>query len=1240
MRRQRTIVGSPDESSSSPRHGSTRYDVRSTRSINSEETSFNNGSVIGHDDPTLVHTNTKGNSISRNEDHLIQNSHSGALDSFLTTTFSEEESRESRDTRRGNQSSSDYLLRQQLVELDQRQDAWRAKQQEASDDMDDMDDAGDFYLKEVGELSVLSPKKKSFVVLEETIYEEDELRENDVPEIASRKSSNRETVPVTYEKTEDSTDKINNEPSSQKKSNIEVKTVPYQMRQNRPQEDDAISELDEGQKEHSQEAVAKRVVDQNQRQRSEKDIGSSEQGKIKEVPTANAKARRVVSLDSSSDESVSSDFDFENNSWGEKFISNRNGEVEAIRMNSAGVDLSDQAINRAFVDIEDDTLFRNTRANDETKNTNDIVKSVQERLFDFSSNKKKEVPYATDSFDSSDHQKSAHIRSWLGRFSDHTRGESNDEDSDHQKSVRFRSWLTGRFSYHTRGESNDEDSDHQMSTQFRSWLPGRGSDLTREESNRNTLSGSQTLASKVDRSHDEDSDHRGSTRTRSWVPGSSSTNLTLGESNKDTLKNDEDDVDVKTGSRQERRKCKLFFLNVCIVLVIIASIVCTVLFALELRGPRSGDPSSIDENNGNQTKTIESESNEIPGEFVPDETYHEDSSSLNETVEGLPIESQATLSSPSDSPSETSFQTSSRITPPELLPTESPTKRQTPTAAPTRYLGLVEEKIRKISGESIDDVSSPAHDAYDWLISEDSASLDFDSVTEQDLSQRYIAALLYFSLDGGNWFEQYRFLKETHVCEWNNGSSRNKMGIICDSSDKITGFAINENNLRGQLPGELNELTDMTLFQFRANHIGGTIPTGFTKLSGLEEIDLRQNELVGTIPEEIFNLPQIKRLLLLRNSQLYGTIPATIEKASNLEMLSFQKCHITGSIPSTIGNLSKLFFFTFMENLLTGSIPESVTKLSKLEVLELSGNQLTGSIPELANHNQLYFLSVFDNKLKGTIPASLGILPKLMFLDIRNNQLDGTIPPSIGRLPDLVTFFAQNNRLTGNLPSFSSNKGLLQAIHLSDNKLSGNLDSLFGPDGPNERLVTVDLSQNNFIGSIPASIGLFDSLTELDLKGNSLSGTIPKEIGLLREMDTLSLQENDFSGTLPEEFGLMEQLIYLNVASNRFEGTIPDTLVLLLRLKVLDMNSNQLVGSVPTTFGQLSSLDELYLNNNYLTGDLTDTFCTGYKFGSSFKYIETFAADCLEPSPVVTCKCCTVCCKDDDCLTVPNLSGK
>ena len=85
------------------------------------------------------------------------------------------------------------------------------------------------------------------------------------------------------------------------------------------------------------------------------------------------------------------------------------------------------------------------------------------------------------------------------------------------------------------------------------------------------------------------------------------------------------------------------------------------------------------------------------------------------------------------------------------------------------------------------------------------------------------------------------------------------------------------------------QLTDLTFLQFRSNEIGGTMPQGFDKLTKLVELDLRQNELAGSVPEAIFHLPEIKRILLLENSQLSGTIPATIDKSSNLEILSFQK---------------------------------------------------------------------------------------------------------------------------------------------------------------------------------------------------------------------------------------------------------------------------------------------------------------------------------------------------------------
>eukprot|EP00537_Pseudo-nitzschia_pungens_P003841 CAMPEP_0172362330 /NCGR_PEP_ID=MMETSP1060-20121228/5961_1 /TAXON_ID=37318 /ORGANISM="Pseudo-nitzschia pungens, Strain cf. cingulata" /LENGTH=1378 /DNA_ID=CAMNT_0013084815 /DNA_START=167 /DNA_END=4302 /DNA_ORIENTATION=- len=832
----------------------------------------------------------------------------------------------------------------------------------------------------------------------------------------------------------------------------------------------------------------------------------------------------------------------------------------------------DKATIRSFLTVEDNVDFSNTEKSAKTTDTDKIIRAVQERLYDFSSDNYTAVPYAT---------------------------------------------------VHHELPGSQENDKHRL-------FAAGGSPMSKMNGWRKT----QALASKVDRSKDED------------------------------------DVDVNSSSNPRKNRRKLCMINICCVFLLIAAIICATFLTLQLRRPREKNSSPPIETGyipkttsptPNPTQSTVTLNNTLTDRMSPADSesstlFPTDAPSFFPTYTPSRSPVDTPSRSPTDTPSRSPTDTPSRspTDTPSRSPTDTPSRSptDTPSRSPTRtpsrspthtpsvntlrptpYLSSKEETILKISGDSVFNTSSPQHAAYDWILTQDPVNSDSDSSTEQEVTQRYIAVLFYFAMNGYDWIDQYGFLDESHVCGWNNGSARNKMGIICNDLDQITGFVINENNLRGQLPSELVELTDLTLFRLRGNNVYGTLPSRFGRMSMLEEIDLRQNKLIGTVSESIFSLPHIKRILLLRNSQLSGTIPATIEKASSLEMLSFQRCQISGRIPSTIGNLSNLFFLTFMDNLLTGSIPESLTNLSHLEVLELSGNQLTGSIPDFVDQNSLYFVSLFDNKLTGSMPSTLGALPSLMFLDIRNNELGGSVPSEVGLLPDLVTFFAENNRLTGTLPSFVGNKGLLQAINLSNNKLSGHLENFFGSEGPFERLVSMDLAENNFVGSIPSTIGMFTALSELNLGGNSITGSIPKEIGSLLEMITLDLQSNDLSGTLPEELGLAEQLLYLNVANNRFEGTIPDTLVMLSKLTVLDLNSNELVGSIPTIFGQLSNLDELWLNNNNLVGDLTDAFCQSPNSDpEESMLVETLAADCLEPNPVVACSCCTVCCKGDNCI--------
>ena len=50
----------------------------------------------------------------------------------------------------------------------------------------------------------------------------------------------------------------------------------------------------------------------------------------------------------------------------------------------------------------------------------------------------------------------------------------------------------------------------------------------------------------------------------------------------------------------------------------------------------------------------------------------------------------------------------------------------------------------------------------------------------QQIVDRYVLALLYYSLDGPNWANQYGFLTDDeHVCSWNENEEEEVLGVDC-----------------------------------------------------------------------------------------------------------------------------------------------------------------------------------------------------------------------------------------------------------------------------------------------------------------------------------------------------------------------------------------------------------------------------------------------------------------------------
>ena len=122
-------------------------------------------------------------------------------------------------------------------------------------------------------------------------------------------------------------------------------------------------------------------------------------------------------------------------------------------------------------------------------------------------------------------------------------------------------------------------------------------------------------------------------------------------------------------------------------------------------------------------------------------------------------------------------------------------------------------------------------------------------------------------------------------------------------------------------------------------------------------------------------------------------------------------------------------------NGLTGSVPATINQLQGLSVLELNDNDLNGPVPDLSA-TSIFLLDLANNRLTGSIPASLGSLP-LVFLFLDNNQLTGSIPANIGsQFLDL-----SNNQLTGSIPAELVRSDQI-ILDLQNNLLSGSLDGI------------------------------------------------------------------------------------------------------------------------------------------------------------------------------------------------------
>ena len=336
---------------------------------------------------------------------------------------------------------------------------------------------------------------------------------------------------------------------------------------------------------------------------------------------------------------------------------------------------------------------------------------------------------------------------------------------------------------------------------------------------------------------------------------------------------------------------------------------------------------------------------------------------------------------------------------------------------------------------------------------------------------RAALVVLYNATDGPNWTDNTHWLSNEPLSEWR--------GVEVNDDGRVTELALDNNQLTGEIPVELAQLSQLQELSLHSNQLTGEIPVELAQLSQLLRLYLDNNQLTGEIPVELSQLSQLQELYLSDN-QLTGEIPVELSQLSQLLRLYLHSNQLTGEIPVELSQLSQLRWAFLDRNQLTGEIPAELSQLSQLLWLYLDRNQLTGEIPaELSQLSQLQELYLSDNQLTGEIPAELSQLSQLRSLSLHSNQLTGEIPVELAQLSQLLRLYLDRNQLTGEIPAELSQLSQLQELNLSDNTLSGPIP----PELENLAQLQVFDVRNTGLSCVMAGSELHTWLTTINSQG-------------------------------------------------------------------------------------------------------------------------------------------------------------
>ena len=137
-------------------------------------------------------------------------------------------------------------------------------------------------------------------------------------------------------------------------------------------------------------------------------------------------------------------------------------------------------------------------------------------------------------------------------------------------------------------------------------------------------------------------------------------------------------------------------------------------------------------------------------------------------------------------------------------------------------------------------------------VSDGNGGADSINVTITVTADRAALVALYNATGGVDWTNNTNWLSNEALSEWHR--------VETDEDGRVTALRLVANELSGEIPAELENLTNLQVLSFSINTLSGEIPAELGRLTNLQILSLSGNELSGEIPAELGNLANLQRL--------------------------------------------------------------------------------------------------------------------------------------------------------------------------------------------------------------------------------------------------------------------------------------------------------------------------------------------------------------------------------------------